>query len=101
MSAARSSRERWIYGRHALAGLLLALPTLGLIGDWLLRASEAFLFFLAMTLWFSLRSLLPFLAVGWVALIGYGLWTGDPWSHFGRCRASMLSHCCCRWWVSC
>lgn len=77
MSAASSGRERWIYGLHALAGGLLALPTLGLIGDWLSGAFEAFFSFLAMMLWFSLGSPLPFLAVGWAALVGYWWWTGD------------------------
>ena len=35
MKAANLGRERWVYGLHALAGLLLGLPTLGLIADWL------------------------------------------------------------------
>lgn len=33
MNTASFRRERWVYGIHALAGLLLALPILGLIGD--------------------------------------------------------------------
>ncbi len=71
------SRECWMYGFHALLGLLLGLPTLGLIGDWLLGAPEAFLFFLAGLFWFSIGSLLPVVALGWAALVGYWLWTGD------------------------
>ena len=33
MTAGHLGRERWVYGLHALAGLLLGLPTLGWIAD--------------------------------------------------------------------
>ena len=77
MKAANLGRERWVYGLHGLAGVLLALPTLSLIGDWMLGAPEAFLFMVVAMLGLALGPLLPFLAVGWVALVGYWLWTGD------------------------
>ena len=77
MTAAPLGRERWVYGLHALAGLLLGLPTLGLISDWLLRAPEAFFSFLAVMLWFSFGWLFPLIALCWVALVAYWLWTGD------------------------
>jgi len=77
ISAASHSRERWVYGLHALAGILLALPTLGLIGDWLLGGLEAYWFLLVAMLGLVIWPLLLFFAVGWVALIGYWLWTGD------------------------
>ena len=72
------NRERWVYGLHGLIGLLLALPALGLIGDWLLSALEAFLVMVVVIMvGFALSLPLPFLAVGWVVLVGYWLWTGD------------------------
>lgn len=77
MNTASFRRERWMCGLHALAGLLLGLPTLGLIADWLLGAPEAFVSFLAVMLWFSIGWLLPVIALGWAALVGYWLWTGD------------------------
>ena len=77
MNTASFRRERWVYGLHALAGLLLALPILGLIGDWLLGAPEAFLLMVVAMLGFELIPLLPVLVVGWAALVGYWLWTGD------------------------
>ena len=77
MNTVSFRRERWLYGFHALTGFLLALPILGLIGDWLLSAPEAFLFMVVAMLGFELIPLLPVLAVGWVALVGYWLWTGD------------------------
>ncbi len=77
MRTAHLSRERWVYGLHALAGLLLGLPTLGFIGDALLGAPEAFLSFVAVLLWLSFGWLLPVVALGWAMLVGYWLWTGD------------------------
>ncbi len=55
----------------------MGLPSLSVIGDWLLEAPEAFLFMVVAMWGFALGPLLPFLAVGWAALVGYWLWTGD------------------------
>jgi hypothetical protein len=79
-------RERWVYGLHALVGFLLALPILGLIGDWLLSALEAFLFMVVAMLGFELIPLLPVLAVGWATLVGYWLLVIGYWLWMGNAR---------------
>lgn len=50
---------------------------LGLVIDWLWGAPESFLSFLAVMLFFSVRRLLPVIALGWCTLVGYWVWTGD------------------------
>lgn len=86
MNTVSFRRERWVYGLHALVGFLLALPILGLIGDWLLSALEAFLFMVVAMLGFELIPLLPVLAVGWATLVGYWLLVMD-----GQCSAAAIS----------
>jgi hypothetical protein len=46
MKATHLGREWWVYGLHALAGLLLGLPILAGIADWLAGAPEAYWLFL-------------------------------------------------------
>ena len=65
MNTASSRRERWVYGLHAPAGLLLGLPTLGLVADRLLGASEVFLLMVVAMPGFAMMPLLPLLAIGW------------------------------------
>ena len=77
MKAAHLGRERWVYGLHALAGLLLGLPTLGWIADWLAGAHEAYWLLLVVLLGVAIWPWLLVIAVGWVVLSGYWLWTGD------------------------
>jgi hypothetical protein len=77
IKAANLGRERWVYGLHALTGLLLGMPSLGLIADWLMGAPEAHFLLLVAMLGMVIWPLLLFLAVGWVVLSGYWLWTGD------------------------
>ena len=77
MKAAHLGRERWVYGFHALAGLLLGLPTLGWIADWLAGAHEAYWLLLVVLLGVAIWPWLLVIAVGWVVLSGYWLWTGD------------------------
>ncbi len=66
MNMASFRHERWVYGLHALAGFLLASPILGLIGDRLLGASEAFLLMVVAMLGFAM---MPLLAIGWAILV--------------------------------
>lgn len=77
MKAANLGRERWVYGIHALAGLLLGLPILAGIADWLAGTPEAYWLFLVAWLGMAIWPWLLVLAVGWVVLSGYWLWTGD------------------------
>ena len=77
MKAANLGRERWVYGLHALTGLLLGMPTLGLSADWIMGAHDAYFLLLVAMLGMVIWPLLLLLAVGWVVLSGYWLWTGD------------------------
>ena len=77
MTAASLGRERWVCGLHALAGLLLGLPILAGIADWLAGAPEAYWLLLVVLLGVSIWPWLLVLTVGWVVLSGYWLWTGD------------------------
>lgn len=77
VTAASLGRERWVCGLHALAGLLLGLPILAGIADWLAGAPEAYWLLLVVLLGVSIWPWLLVLTVGWVVLSGYWLWTGD------------------------